>query len=311
MLAGGLDTIETYDTRSRVLDEGKWSVYKAEALRVARVLALVDSERARRMRRCARRVYAYWGSGERHIYGAEFCHDALCPVCAWRKSLYLYKRLSSKVEQDIPFLSHLVLTLRNRASIAGMVDDLWAYWRKLSRRRWFKRLVSGYYVSLEFTNRGRGWHGHLHVMVALREDLSDEELHRIKVEKVEREWQGITGDSFVCEWVRAQDVHEVVKYVSNMVVYEGGGEEELLALAREIKGRRMRSAGGVFRGYDVEVTSEEMLEGDGISEVEPEVFEEWEFDESLGRYVLKCEVCPGDLLWDRLYANWKRRKRRA
>lgn len=301
-----LETIRTYDIdlglakvdrRGRVRD--KWSDYKRAARAVAEVFRDSDPRRYERMRHCADFVWAVERQGVRHVVSANLCDDPLCPVCSWRRSLEQFARLKKAVV-GLP-VSHLVLTLKNREKVSGLVDDLWAYWRKLSRRKWFRQLVSGYYVSMEFTwSFSHGWHGHLHVLAVLTGEYSTRQLEWWKREFLEVEWENITSDSFICFWERVSEddaIHEVTKYVSDVALLAGrkGGEvtfEAVRDLAAEIRGRKMHVAGGIVRRRLKE--SEDMLSLDVVEELMEEGtvtedgvnVEEWRWDHRAGKYVL-------------------------
>lgn len=296
-------------------EKNKWNIYKRLARKVANAWEGFDPDRAKKIRQCSSEVYSVVAGERRRVLNALRCKDPLCPICAWRQSLMLGVKLQRELERlDMP-VAHLVLTLKNVPCVEGTVDRLWLAWRKLSRRKFFKDMVAGCYVSLEWTYNYQTdeWHPHLHILTVLTHDFSDSDLDRVKRRIIEKVWFDITGDSYVCFWERrsidksdnmykSQGVSEVTKYVSNAIVGAVVRPDLLRALGAEIYGRRLRSSSGVLKGFLSRLEEEEEggvevdLLGDFIQVEEVDKFERWVWKPGEG-YVLVEEFKPGDKMF--------------
>lgn len=114
-------------------------------------------------------------TGKHSIRSADYCNDRICPVCTVRKTLKEYGKLSWKLEQlkdDYTFY-FLTLTLPNNFEGFGyelklmksVLKDLLefvGYDNQASRFRFCK----GVYGSYEIVKKDKGWHPHLHIILA-------------------------------------------------------------------------------------------------------------------------------------------------
>lgn len=189
------------------------------------------------------------------------CDNRLCPYCAVARGDNLADSVCASVEgMNNPVL--VVLTLRNRASLAEATDALWKAYNKLIRRKSFKAAFRGGHAFYEVThNMGAGtWHAHLHCIVdgwMAQRDLS-------------ALWLACTGDSPVVHISQLKDrtgvgygkaVQEAVKYpckVSQIVGSPGLVAEFLDTL----RGRRLyRTFGDV---YGISEEPEPLSEGEQV-----------------------------------------------
>jgi hypothetical protein len=165
------------------------------------------------------------------LHDANFCQQPkLCPVCALRRSarnlaayldaleLVLGDWADARREDpDLPpLLFYMVtLTVKNGPDLGERMGHLRrAYKLMVDRRRqalsgngrgcteW--RKIYGAVGSYEVTNRGKGWHPHMHLLV-----IASDEIDRFMLK---REWERATGDSFIV------DVREI----------EAGNREQLV-----------------------------------------------------------------------------------
>lgn len=218
----------------------------------------------------------YWTVGEVRLHAACFCKQHLiCPLCAIRrgsKALSAYLDRYEVVRQERPELNPYLVTftVQNGEDLAERFGHLRTSFKVLTDRRkrfrggsrgapWteFAR-VEGAVGSYEVTNKGKGWHPHLH-MVCLCASGMDQQALRA-------EWEGITGDSFMVD-VRpfrvsqgpAEGFMEVMKYAMKF------GELSLAdnwTAARIFAGSRLLFSLGCFRGVVVpESLTDEPLEG--------------------------------------------------
>jgi hypothetical protein len=209
----------------------------------------------------------YYTIGQTRLERMCTCKKHLvCPLCAIRrgaKALRVYlARVQALREADKGLQAFLVtLTVKNG-------DDLGERFKHLSGnvRRYHKlrHLARGHEVckarsavwSYEFTNRGRGWHPHVHA-IWLCHEKPDEF-------KLSEEWRVITGDSFIVDVTKLDDADpvkafcEVFKYA---VKFSDLANEHRLHAFKTLQGKRLQDSFGELRGLDVEpADSDELLE---------------------------------------------------
>lgn len=114
-------------------------------------------------------------SGKHCITKIKFCNDRICPVCTVRKTLKEYGRLSWKIEKlkdDYTFY-FLTLTLPNNYDgfgfelklIKSVLQDLLDFVGYDHRSARF-RFCKGVFGSYEIVKKDKGWHPHLHLVLA-------------------------------------------------------------------------------------------------------------------------------------------------
>lgn len=207
----------------------------------------------------------YFTVGKVRLTAASFCKEHLaCPLCAIRRGAKYLKAYSDrwtvihKARPDLK-LYLLTLTVVNGPDLTERYDHLRSAWqlllhrRKVSRAKSCLRVVSGGVASFEVTNKGNGWHPHLHALIASTEMPSRDDL--------EREWFGITADSYIVD-VRPVSSEqelggfcEVFKYA---VKFSDLSPSDNFEAFRILRGRRLLASFGCFRGVEVpdELTDE-------------------------------------------------------
>lgn len=218
----------------------------------------------------------YWTVGHVRLHAACFCKQHLiCPLCAIRrgsKTLGAYLERFHAIQAERPELKPYLLTftVKNGPDFLERFNHLRDSFKLLQgrRHRWLQgkrgapwtefALVAGAVGSYEFTNKGKGWHPHIH-MVALCASAPSQTA-------LKAEWDGITGDSFIvdCRPFKAdQDpatgFMEVMKYALKF------GELSLpdnWHVAQLLGGARLLFSIGCFRGVEIpEALTDEPLEG--------------------------------------------------
>lgn len=195
--------------------------------------------------------------------GANFCRaHLLCPFCAVRrgaKALKAYLERYQAVMRANPHLRlYLVtLTVKNGPDLAERHDHLkTAVKAILGRRRsalagrrvnteWAKvRAIVGSY---EVTNKGKGWHPHVHMLV-----LVDK---RLDAQAMKDEWLRITGDSHVLRIDTprhpddpARDFLEVFKYA---VKFSDLSPAQNFEAFLQLRGKRLLFSVGLFRNVEI------------------------------------------------------------
>ena len=186
----------------------------------------------------------------------------LCPVCARIRAAKQVSRYLERIEilkdQAKPKtlkLAFLTLTVKNGDDLGERFEHLKKSFRKLQDRRrdyikkgrGFNELckVDGAVFSYEVTNKGNGWHPHLHAVVILNDWIDHD--------KLSTEWQDITLDSTVVDIRRikgdiAKGFLEVFKYA--LKFSELSLEHNLQAFLT-LKGSRMQGSFGTLHGVKV------------------------------------------------------------
>lgn len=205
----------------------------------------------------------YYTVGETKLSKASFCKQHLiCPLCAIRRasktlSRYLERYRLIKQEKPLYRLSMITLTVKNGDDLRERLEHLQRCQKTLfdRRRDYLKkgrgrtefRKIHGWVGSFEFTNKGKGWHPHSHIMVLHTEDFNYSNLIR--------EWKEVTGDSCNINVTAAKhpeeperDFIEVFKYA---VKFSDLTPEQNIHAWEVLKGKRLLFCGGDFRGVEV------------------------------------------------------------
>ena len=212
----------------------------------------------------------YWTVDEVRLHAASFCKKhLLCPVCAIRRGARMLKAYLERFEvvqverpELRPYL--VTLTVRNGDDLAERFRHLRAAMRALfeRRRNALKGLTAsefalsaGGFHSIEVTNKGKGWHPHVHMVWMCHEAPSGEALAA--------EWHAITGDSHVVDVRPISDpvtgFLEVCKYA---VKFSDLALPDLLEAFDRLSGQRLIDSHGCFRGVVVPDTlTDDPLDG--------------------------------------------------
>jgi hypothetical protein len=216
----------------------------------------------------------YYRIDDTRLIAARTCkRHMLCPFCAARRASKTVERYAERlalVAKDNPGLkaAHLVLTVKNGPDLAERQAHLERAWKTLQKKRRDAlqgksstelAKVAGAFFSYEVTNKGNGWHPHLHAVVLLGDWIDRDRLVA--------EWKAITGDSEIL-WLEkigkgldslvdasgklnakaAEAFIEVAKYAvkfSDLTVERNWEAYQIL------RGRRLQGSFGLLRGVQV------------------------------------------------------------
>ena len=199
---------------------------------------------------------------------ARFCtckKHLICPLCAIRrgaKALRVYlARVTALMAADALLRPYMVtLTVKNGPDLEErfkhLSGNLRGYHRRRSRARQSGEVLKAKSAvwSYEFTNKGKGWHPHVHA-VWLCYTPPDPF-------KLSEEWRQLTGDSYIVD-VRPIDMAdpvggfcEVFKYA---LKFSDLPDQERLTAYRTLKGKRLQDSFGDLRGLDVEPSDQDEL----------------------------------------------------
>ena len=219
----------------------------------------------------------YPTKGQTRLFNANFCKKHLfCPLCAIRRaskslSSYLerYKIIRAESSNLVPYM--VTLTVKNGDSLNERYEHLVSSLKKVRRNRTraltskTSRHVSefakihGAVGSYEFTNKGNGWHPHVHIIALV--DPSN----LLNQQSLSSEWLKVTGDSFIVDVRPIGDPDdpisgfvEVFKYA---LKFSDLSYQEQIHAALTLKSRRLLFSLGLFRGVVVpESLLDEQLE---------------------------------------------------
>lgn len=229
------------------------------------------------LRQCASwlKFHHYYRLDDIRLAAAYTCKRHLvCPFCAARRGSKTVERYLDRlavIAQERPHsrLALLTLTVKNGPDLVERHAHLERSWKCLQARRrdWFKKgrgytelaKVAGALFSYEVTNKGKGWHPHLHAIVLL-DDWLDQG-------KLSAEWHRITGDSFIV------DIRRIGKRLDALVDPTGSIVPEVVDAFTEVskyalkfsdlsfadnlhafetlRGKRLQGAFGAFWGVKV------------------------------------------------------------
>jgi len=198
------------------------------------------------------------------LHNANFCKKHLfCPLCAIRRaskslSSYLdrYKEIKAKNPLLVPYM--VTLTVKNGDDLNERYNHLVSSVKKITRNRTraltskTSRHVSefakikGAVGSYEFTNKGRGWHPHVHIIALV--DPSN----LLNQQSISDEWLKLTGDSYIVDVRPIGDPNdpiagfvEVFKYA---LKFSDLSYQQQIHAALTLKNRRLLFSIGLFRG---------------------------------------------------------------
>lgn len=251
----------------------RYSTAKQRAVQMSRYLQSINSAQALKawayLNTCGEYLHFryYFTVGQVRLHAANFCKQHLiCPLCAIRrgaKHLRAYLERYEVIRKDHPELWPYLITytVRDGPYLEERFEHLHKSFQRIQdrRRNWNKSIrgapwtefakVQGAVGSYEF-KRGKGsglWHPHLHLIGLCSSEPLQADL--------KREWEGITGDSFMVD-VRPFDgsqdpvegFFEVFKYA---IKFSSLSLEDNWQAALTFARRRLLFSFGLFRGAQV------------------------------------------------------------
>lgn len=130
---------------------------------------------AERARTCATWLQFYaMESGEKQLSAANFCQLRLCPMCTARRAkraAYKLSQVMDLVSAEHPDTRYLFLTLTIRnvpgPELGDAIGQLTRAWERLQGGRQVERSIGGWFRAVEVTRKGKGYHPHLHAILAV------------------------------------------------------------------------------------------------------------------------------------------------
>lgn len=118
-------------------------------------------------------------TGDRHLIGADFCRDRLCPMCNWRRSLRVFSDLSEVLSvalsdkfEYVPVF--LTMTVKNCSpeQLRSQLVSMTSAWNRFCKILPVKRAFCGWFRCLEITynRKSNTMHPHFHVVMLAKKD---------------------------------------------------------------------------------------------------------------------------------------------
>lgn len=230
----------------------------------------IEGKARRKLAHCGNRLafHEYFTVGKVRLAEIHTCDQHLiCPLCAIRRSAKSVRAYTDRLKvittANVDYRHRLALvtfTVKNGPDLMERHTHLQNALRRLHGRRreymsgkrnspWSEAVkAEGALWSFEVTNRGKGWHPHVHALWLVPEWAWPDQ------DTLQREWQDITGDSFMVD-VRPVDQEdpasgliEVLKYAMK---FSDLTLDQNLEAWRSFRGKRLLGSFGCFRGVQV------------------------------------------------------------
>lgn len=284
----------------RYEDAHKRSLLMLDYLRAFECDSLTGRNASARLADCGNYLAfrEYYTVGKVRLHAAQFCKQHLiCPLCAIRRGsktlqAYMdkYQHLTESGAADGLRLYMITFTVKNGEDLAEREQHLQASLRRLMTRRRltlsgsrgakYTELVkaAGGVYTVEVTNRGNGWHPHVHMLALCSSRPSEAAL--------QEEWLEVTGDSFVVDVTEGygdpvESFMEVFKYA---VKFSDLSPAQNWHAAQLLKGRRLINPFGCLWGVKV---PESLLD---------EPLDDLPYFERFYRFVNGCYTLTGECL---------------
>lgn len=228
---------------------GQWSRIRAQ-VRAALLASHAPALRIERFDNCGGGcVIQYSRTEGRHRILASHCHDRFCWPCGDARGREIRERLLAWIQGQNARKIELTIKHRPSESLSDLIDRLYASFRRLRQRLYWKGRTNGAVAFLEVKRSDDGgWHPHLHVL----------HVGRIMThQRLSAEWRKATGGSFVV-WLRpirsaGKDIRYVTKYCTKpMDPSILDDPDSLLECLVALRGRRMWLSTGKHRPCGLE-----------------------------------------------------------
>lgn len=212
-------------------------------------------------------------TGDRHLIGADFCRDRLCPMCNWRRSLRVFSDLSEVLSVALADESEyvpvfLTLTVKNCAPelLRQHLVAMSAAWNRFTMILPVKRAFCGWFRCMEITynRKDNTMHPHFHVVMLAKKGYFDSPDY-LSIHKIVKYWRQALQVDYdpICHIKRVRNkstnsesikdaVLEVAKYAVKDTDYLDEYNDELTDylvdnLAVGLNGARLVAYGGVLK----------------------------------------------------------------
>lgn len=251
-----------------VLEYLKREEKKLSSKAIANRFKSFDPKRAHKVLNCGNYLqFNRYNDGSKKLDRAFFCKDPLCRICQSRRSILEAKELQ-KYHEEIKAMGktvfHVMLSLRgNGHNLEYQRSRIWDCWKKFRSRKQWKNIIDGFYASLEMKHsEDLGWLTHLHIYTvfdkSVPQEMSEFEWLDMR-QKISETWQDITTDSYIVGLSAVKNVYQFTKYITKPGELEMLSEEAFKEMAETMKGKRLRTTGGLLKELKLEFSEREYL----------------------------------------------------
>jgi len=270
---------EKHSIEKVVLQDSKGRGYKQQPWRHKKVRSLMLADSFRRLGKKKKGNRVWWCAktlvfakgiekDEKKLQSAKFCKERLCPMCQWRRSIkvfYQVRKAFDKVHSENNDLTPLFLTLTVRNCILLELDEtldmIFKGWNRFHARRKVKRIVKGWFRSLEitFNKKDETFHPHIHAIILVSNEYFKSADYMDTVEWVQKWKESLRLDyDPICDIRRVYDTQgehkafaEVAKYTLKEAEYLTSDKDLtdklVKSLGPALKGRRLYAYGGLLK----------------------------------------------------------------
>lgn len=234
------------------------------------------------------------------ITHANFCKVRLCPMCQWRRAAKVQTQMLQVFDLLRPQkYRYLLLTLTipnpDGEHLKDKVDEMHKAWDKLTKRREVKRVLQGFYRSLEVTHNvdKNTYHPHFHAILVVNRNYFTK--NYITRDSWLEMWQQSMNDSSITqvdirplktdtEASLMKSLQETCKYICKPAGLLDPGDMDLTAevvgyVHKALEKRRLIAFGGVFKdarktlgctsveGANADLSDSSTGKGDKLAEV--------------------------------------------
>lgn len=169
-----------------MLEDGKfcWRERKEKTMRLYELYEKAGfPEYAARTRDCATWLqFNVYKNGDRKLRSANFCKLRLCPMCISRRARRSAWKLSQvlnlvEVEHEGTLFLFLTLTIKSvpGPELGHAIAELTEAWDRFRKQRQIERTIKGWFRAIEITRTGKGYHPHIHAILAVEPDYFSRE----------------------------------------------------------------------------------------------------------------------------------------
>lgn len=204
----------------------------------------------------------------KYFAGYWACKSRFCAVCSYKLHLSRFRQVVEVIEKEcVEYISHLVFTVRSQSSLKDMLNHVKSCLRAMDNdkgyRKFKDRYILGQVRNIEVKYGRVGWHVHVHVLIAFKEDVRAYEFFRDI-------WKRLTrgkGSVFITRLKSVKAVLECTKYnlkILNVIEinekfkelrenFDFVDDDFLAEMYYVLKGCRLFSTTGIFRNVKDDV----------------------------------------------------------
>jgi len=287
--------VQNQDTTLKQL-QPKTNILESEIPKKLNSLKLAKSfhrlglhKKANRVWWCASEwVYkVYQDNGELVLHDVNFCRERLCPMCAARRSIKIFKQVSDVMDvidntytDLVPIFLTLTLENCDQFHLSETLDFIFDGWNRLTHHRKIKRVVKGWFRALEvtFNYETTFFHPHIHCILLVDKSYFTSKDYMFTSDWVKL-WRTSLGVDYdpICDIRKIKNdpyhsIAEVSKYTVKSSDYIFDDDPALMdalvgLLGNALKSRRLYAFGGIMKviSKQVGIKEDDLADGDLVN----------------------------------------------